>query len=44
MSAIVQERLGKKSTAYRWVQLVIGIICMAMIANLQADQHQCDCH
>jgi OFA family oxalate/formate antiporter-like MFS transporter len=35
MSAIVQEELGKKSTAYRWVQLVIGIICMAMIANLQ---------
>jgi MFS transporter, OFA family, oxalate/formate antiporter len=35
MSAIVQEGLGKKSTAYRWVQLVVGIICMAMIANLQ---------
>jgi len=35
MTAIVQEELGKKSTAYRWVQLVIGIICMAMIANLQ---------
>jgi OFA family oxalate/formate antiporter-like MFS transporter len=35
MTAIVQEEPGKKSTAYRWVQLVIGIICMAMIANLQ---------
>jgi OFA family oxalate/formate antiporter-like MFS transporter len=35
MSAIVQEELGKKSTAYRWVQLVVGVICMAMIANLQ---------
>jgi OFA family oxalate/formate antiporter-like MFS transporter len=35
MSAIVQEGLGTQSTAYRWLQLVIGIICMAMIANLQ---------
>ena len=35
MPEIVQEGLGKKSTAYRWVQLVIGIMCMAMIANLQ---------
>ncbi len=35
MSAIVQEELGAKSNAYRWVQLVVGIICMAMIANLQ---------
>jgi len=35
MSAIVQEGLGKQSTAYRWVQLAIGITCMAMIANLQ---------
>jgi OFA family oxalate/formate antiporter-like MFS transporter len=35
MSAIVQEEQGKNSTAYRWVQLVIGIVCMAMIANLQ---------
>jgi OFA family oxalate/formate antiporter-like MFS transporter len=35
MPEIVQEGLGKKSTAYRWVQLVIGIACMAMIANLQ---------
>ncbi len=24
-----------RSTNYRWVQLVIGVICMAMIANLQ---------
>jgi OFA family oxalate/formate antiporter-like MFS transporter len=35
MSAIVQEELGKTSTAYRWIQLVVGIACMAMIANLQ---------
>jgi MFS transporter, OFA family, oxalate/formate antiporter len=35
MSAIVQEEQGKNSTAYRWVQLVVGIVCMAMIANLQ---------
>jgi OFA family oxalate/formate antiporter-like MFS transporter len=35
MSSIVQEGLGRKSEAYRWVQLVVGIICMAMIANLQ---------
>jgi OFA family oxalate/formate antiporter-like MFS transporter len=35
MSAIVQDGLGEKPTAYRWVQLAIGIICMAMIANLQ---------
>ena len=35
MSAIVHEGLGKQPTALRWVQLVIGITCMAMIANLQ---------
>jgi len=35
MPDVVQEGLGKKPTAYRWVQLVIGITCMAMIANLQ---------
>ena len=35
MSAIVQDGLGEKPTAYRWVQLAVGIICMAMIANLQ---------
>jgi len=23
------------SDAYRWMQLIIGVICMAMIANLQ---------
>ena len=23
------------SNSYRWMQLVIGVICMAMIANLQ---------
>ena len=35
MSAIVQEEVGKTWTAYRWVQLAVGIVCMAMIANLQ---------
>jgi len=35
MGAIVQEGLGTKPAAYRWVQLAVGIICMAMIANLQ---------
>jgi len=35
VSAIVHEGLGKQPTALRWVQLVIGITCMAMIANLQ---------
>src|SRR5437660_9896450 len=35
MSAIAQEGLGEKPTAYRWVQLAMGIACMAMIANLQ---------
>ena len=35
MNAIVQEEQGRNSTAYRWVQLVVGIVCMAMIANLQ---------
>jgi len=35
MSAIVQEGLGTRPVAYRWVQLLIGIVCMAMIANLQ---------
>src|SRR5882672_5516510 len=35
MNAIVQKGMGTKPTAYRWVQLVVGIICMVMIANLQ---------
>ena len=35
MVAIVRQGLGTKPTAYRWLQLVIGITCMAMIANLQ---------
>ncbi len=26
---------AKRSEAYRWGQLLIGIVCMAMIANLQ---------
>src|SRR5712672_4301735 len=37
MSSVVQEPLGvtARASSYRWVQLVIGIVCMAMIANLQ---------
>ncbi len=35
MSAIVQGGLGTRPVAYRWVQLLVGIVCMAMIANLQ---------
>src|SRR4030081_3777863 len=35
MPEIVQEGLGKKSTADRWGELAIGTMCMAMIANLQ---------
>jgi OFA family oxalate/formate antiporter-like MFS transporter len=26
---------GEKPTSFRWIQLVMGIVCMAMIANLQ---------
>src|SRR5712691_9973270 len=36
MSSVAQEVLGVAARpSYRWVQLVIGIVCMAMIANLQ---------
>jgi MFS transporter, OFA family, oxalate/formate antiporter len=37
MSSVAQESLGvtARAASYRWLQLVIGIICMAMIANLQ---------
>src|SRR5690242_12691316 len=35
MTTSVPEVLVKKSSWYRWVQLVVGIVCMAMIANLQ---------
>src|SRR5213078_1288207 len=36
MSSVAQEVLGVTARpTYRWVQLVIGIICMAMVANLQ---------
>src|SRR6266700_1131163 len=36
MSTVAQEVLGVSARpSYRWVQLVIGIVCMAMIANLQ---------
>ena len=26
---------GSKPASYRWLQLILGIICMVMIANLQ---------
>ena len=36
MSSVAQEVPGVTARpSYRWVQLVIGIVCMAMIANLQ---------
>jgi OFA family oxalate/formate antiporter-like MFS transporter len=36
MSATLQEGMGATTkSGFRWWQLVIGIICMAMIANLQ---------
>src|SRR3989442_5904601 len=36
MSSVAQDMLGVTARpSYRWVQLVIGIVCMAMIANLQ---------
>ncbi|HEY6822359.1 MAG TPA: oxalate/formate MFS antiporter [Burkholderiales bacterium] len=34
MSAVVQEGSGARAS-YRWLQLVAGVVCMAMIANLQ---------
>src|SRR5713101_7406090 len=30
-----QTTLGIKGASYRWLQLILGIICMVMIANLQ---------
>jgi OFA family oxalate/formate antiporter-like MFS transporter len=36
MSAVVQEGPGTQvRSGYRWLQLVAGVVCMAMIANLQ---------
>src|SRR5213596_3689050 len=35
MGASTATQAGTRSNAYRWGQLVIGIVCMAMIANLQ---------
>src|SRR5204863_2158504 len=37
MSSVAQEPLGvtTRAPSYRWFQLLIGIVCMAMIANLQ---------
>src|SRR3954470_9577072 len=36
MSSIAEQGLSvRPKESYRWLQLVIGIVCMAMIANLQ---------
>jgi OFA family oxalate/formate antiporter-like MFS transporter len=37
MSSVAQESLGvtPRASSYRWLQLLTGIVCMAMIANLQ---------
>src|SRR5947209_8708783 len=36
MSSVAQDvSTAPASATYRWMQLVIGIVCMAMIANLQ---------
>jgi OFA family oxalate/formate antiporter-like MFS transporter len=35
MGASTAAQAGTRSNSYRWGQLVIGIVCMAMIANLQ---------
>jgi len=37
MSSVAQDSLGvtTRASSYRWLQLLIGIVCMAMIANLQ---------
>ncbi len=35
MSAAANEAAGSRAGANRWLQLVLGIVCMAMIANLQ---------
>src|SRR5205085_11088668 len=36
MSSVAQGvNAAPVSAAYRWTQLVVGIVCMAMIANLQ---------
>src|SRR5713226_9645447 len=36
MSSIAEEGLGvRPKESYRWLQLVTGIVCMAMVANLQ---------
>ena len=35
-----EQPVGRSSDVTRWTQLVIGIICMVMIANLQAKSSQ----
>src|SRR3954453_5192791 len=35
MGTSTANQAGTRSNSYRWGQLVMGIVCMAMIANLQ---------
>ena len=35
VTSISDHPVGEKISHYRWVQLLLGIVCMAMIANLQ---------
>jgi len=35
MGTSTANQAGTRSNSYRWGQLIIGIVCMAMIANLQ---------
>ena len=35
MSAALGVGAGSKPVSYRWLQLLLGIVCMAMVANLQ---------
>jgi len=34
-AAATSEVVAERSNAYRWGQLVLGLVCMAMVANLQ---------
>jgi OFA family oxalate/formate antiporter-like MFS transporter len=35
LEAVVPGTVATKPASYRWIQLFLGIVCMAMIANLQ---------
>ena len=35
MSAVTNHGVHEHAESKRWIQLVVGIVCMAMIANLQ---------